>query len=230
MKKASEGSSFQEPLLIIGAGGHAVSMLTLLSRCVGFKPMGLIDSFQQIGKVIHGLQILGSEAELPKLSEKHSVKHFLVAIGDNFQRHATAKRLQQRLPDAVLPTLVDPSAVVAADAQLAPGVVVMAQAHVGAGCVLAEGSLLNTQASLDHDSSLDPFASLAPGVTTGGRVRIGTGTFIGLGANLIHGVQVGSHTVVGAGSLVLSDLPDGVLAFGTPARVVRSRHPHEPYF
>jgi acetyltransferase-like isoleucine patch superfamily enzyme len=105
----------------------------------------------------------------------------------------------------------------------------MAQSHVGAGCVLEEGALLNTQSNLDHDSLLGAFASLAPGAITGGRARIGAGSFIGLGSRLIQEVQVGCNTVVGAGSLVLADLPEGVLAYGTPARVVRSRQPDEPY-
>jgi len=36
------------------------------------------------------------------------------------------------------------------------------------------------------------------------------------------GVTIGDDTVVGAGAVVTSDLPPGVLALGTPARVVRS--------
>ena len=216
-------------LLLIGSSGHAHALLALLARHGGYEPVGLIDSFQSQGSQAHGLPILGAETDVPLLCQRLGVQHLLVAIGDNHQRQAISQRLKQQLPDTVFPTLVDPSAVVAADAQLAPGVVVMAQAHVGAGCVLEEGALLNTQASLDHDSHLGAFASLAPGAITGGRVRIGAGSFIGLGARLIQGVQVGPNTVLGAGSLALTDLPAGVLAYGTPARVIRSRQPDESY-
>ncbi|MCP9903237.1 NeuD/PglB/VioB family sugar acetyltransferase [Cyanobium sp. BA5m-21] len=215
--------------MVIGGSGHAHALLAVLQRHGGYELVGLIDSFQPAGSQAHGLPILGGEADVPQLCELHGLHHLLVAIGDNHQRQAMTQRLQQQLPGAVFPALVDPTAVVAADAALAPGVVVMAQAHVGSGCVLDAGALLNTKASLDHDGHLGAFASLAPGAITGGRVHIGTGSFIGLGARLIQGVQVGPSTVVGAGSLVLSDLPSAVLAYGTPARVIRSRHPDEPY-
>jgi sugar O-acyltransferase (sialic acid O-acetyltransferase NeuD family) len=218
-----------KPLLLIGASGHAHALLALLARHGRYEPVGLIDSFQPAGSQAHGLPILGGEADVPQLCTTNGVQHLLVAIGDNHQRQAMTQRLRQLLPDASFPHLVDPSAVVAADAKLGPGVVVMAQAHVGAGCVLEAGALLNTQASLDHDGHLGAFACLAPGAITGGRVHIGTGSFIGLGARLIQGVQVGPNTVVGAGSLVLSDLPSAALAYGTPARVIRSRQPDEPY-
>jgi sugar O-acyltransferase (sialic acid O-acetyltransferase NeuD family) len=217
------------PILLIGASGHAHSLLALLQRHDAYQPVGLIDSFQPAGSMAHGLPILGGEADVSRLCCYHGLQHLLVAIGDNFQRQAMTKRLLQQLPDAVFPTLVDPTAVVAGDAQLAPGVVVMAQAHVGAGCRLDQGSLVNTKASIDHDSSLGAFASLAPGAITGGRVRIGNRSFIGLGAQLVHAITIGADTVVGAGSLVLKDLPAGVVGYGSPARVTRNRQTDEPY-
>ncbi|MEB3352752.1 MAG: acetyltransferase [Cyanobacteriota bacterium] len=216
-------------MLFIGASGHAHSILSLLSRHGGFSPVGLIDSFQTAGSIVHGLPVLGQEADVSRVCRTLDVQHLVIAIGDNYQRQAMTFRLMQSLANIVFPPLVDPTAVVAADAQLGPGVVVMAQAHVGAGCVLEMGALINTQASLDHDGHLGAFGSLAPGAITGGRVSIGSGSFIGLGARLIQGVQVGQHTVVGAGSLVLHDLPDAVLAYGTPARVVCGRQPDDTY-
>ena len=216
-------------LLIIGASGHAQALLAMLARHGGFDPLGLIDSYQDVGRLAHGLPILGSESDVPHLCVKHGVNHLLVAIGDGYQRQAMTQRLGEQIPGVVFPSLVDPTAVVASDVEIGAGVVVMAQAHVGPGCVLQEGALVNTQASLDHDGQLGAFASLAPGVVAGGGVRVGEGSFIGLGSRIIHRVQVGSQTVVGAGSLLLKDLPSEVLAYGSPARVVRYRQPHEPY-
>jgi sugar O-acyltransferase (sialic acid O-acetyltransferase NeuD family) len=218
-----------QPLLLIGASGHAHALLALLQRHDAYEPVGLIDSFQPAGSMAHGLPILGGEADVPALCEAHQLRHLVVAIGHNFQRQAITQRLQERIPDAIFPALVDPSAVVAADAQLGPGTVVMAQAHVGAGCILEAGALLNTKASLDHDSTMEPFTSLAPGVITGGNVRIGLRSFIGLGSHVVHRIQIGQDTVVGAGALVLVDLPQCVLAYGAPARVVRSRQTDEIY-
>jgi maltose O-acetyltransferase len=42
---------------------------------------------------------------------------------------------------------------------------------------------------------------------------------------VVPGVSIGADTVVGAGSVVVHDLPDGVLAVGNPCRVVRPLGP-----
>ena len=52
-------------------------------------------------------------------------------------------------------------------------------------------------------------------------ITIGSGSWIGHGCVILPGVTIGRHVVVGAGSIVTSDLPDYSVAVGTPARVVR---------
>lgn len=54
-------------------------------------------------------------------------------------------------------------------------------------------------------------------------VRIGAGSWLGAGSVVLPGVRIGSHVVVGAGSVVTDDLPDRVVAVGSPARVVGDR-------
>jgi acetyltransferase-like isoleucine patch superfamily enzyme len=88
---------------------------------------------------------------------------------------------------------------------------------------------LNTNSSLDHDSAMGDYASLAPGVATGGKARIGAFAAICIGAKVRHQVTVGEHTVVGAGAAVLQDLPGSVVAYGTPAKVIRQRQESDEY-
>ncbi|MPY98453.1 MAG: sugar O-acetyltransferase [Actinophytocola sp.] len=52
-------------------------------------------------------------------------------------------------------------------------------------------------------------------------IAIGDNAWLGGGVIVCAGVTVGANTVVGAGSVVTRDLPDGVLAAGNPARVIR---------
>jgi acetyltransferase EpsM len=81
--------------------------------------------------------------------------------------------------------------------------------------------IVNTGAIVEHDCVLEDGSSLGPGACMAGRVQIGRGAFISTGVTLAPRVRVGAGTVVGAGSVVVADLPDGVLAYGVPARVVR---------
>ena len=52
-------------------------------------------------------------------------------------------------------------------------------------------------------------------------IEIGSDVWVGGGAIICPGVKIGSKAVIGAGSVVTRDIPDGVLAAGTPCRVIR---------
>jgi maltose O-acetyltransferase len=52
-------------------------------------------------------------------------------------------------------------------------------------------------------------------------IEIGSDVWVGGGAIICPGVKIGSKTVIGAGSVVTRDIPDGVLAVGNPCRVIR---------
>ena len=216
-------------LLVVGSSGHATSVLGVAHAMSGFEVVGLLDDFAAAGTAALGYAILGAVADAGTLCERLDVECLFVAIGDNFRRQQASDRLAALLPTIPFATLAHPSAVIGRDAVLGAGTVVMPQAVVGPGCRIGAGCVLNTSSSLDHDGVLSDWASLAPGVTAGGRVRVGARSFIGLGASLIQGISVGSDTVVGAGSLVLSDVGTGVVAYGSPCRAVRERQADEGY-
>ena len=53
-------------------------------------------------------------------------------------------------------------------------------------------------------------------------ISIGSDVWVGGGALILAGVTIGSRAVIGAGSVVTRDIPDGVLAAGNPCRVIRA--------
>lgn len=71
-------------------------------------------------------------------------------------------------------------------------------------------------AILAHDSS----SAMSTGLTWVAPVHLKRYCYIGYGAIVLPGVTVGERAVVGAGSVVTSDVPDGAVVAGAPARVV----------
>ena len=69
---------------------------------------------------------------------------------------------------------------------------------------------------LCHDASTKDFL----GYTKIGRVTIGNHVFVGAESVILPGVTVGNHVIIGANSTVTHDIPDGVVAAGTPARII----------
>jgi len=56
----------------------------------------------------------------------------------------------------------------------------------------------------------------------GKAIEIGSDVWVGGGAMILAGVTIGSRSVIGAGSVVTRDIPDGVFAAGNPCRVIRT--------
>lgn len=61
-------------------------------------------------------------------------------------------------------------------------------------------------------------------------VSIGDNTWIGANTVIVPGVHIGKNVVIGAGSVVTKDIPDDVLAFGNPCRVIRLIGEHDKEF
>lgn len=215
--------------VVLGASGHAKVVLDILSRQGLYDVVGLLDSYKLVGSECAGYRVMGRPSDLPALLAQHSSLGVVVAIGDNWSRATVAREIRQLCPNIAFLTAIHPSAQIASDVCIGAGTVIMAGVVVNPGVRIGEFCILNTRSSLDHDSTMEDYSSLGPAVTTGGGVRVGNYSNIGIGATVVQEISIGAHSVVGAGAVVLRPVPDHVVAYGTPARVVRSRTRGERY-
>lgn len=198
------------PVSVIGAGGHAKVVISVL-RAIGHDVSAIYDdSPDKHSRHLSGVPILGPIAALEDSPETQAV----IALGDCAARERVVRRFQQ----LKWITAVHPAAYVDPTVQLGPGTVVFAGAVIQPDAVLGAHVIVNTGATVDHDCWVEDFAHLAPGVHLAGGVHIGHGAFLGIGAVVIPRRTVGCGTVVGAGGVVVDDLPEGVTAVGVPAR------------
>lgn len=228
-KARSQHVQTKKKIVVFGASGHAKVILDIVRRQGTFEVVGLLDEHKQPGFVCSGHEVLGTTQDLPDLINRHSISGAIVAIGDNWVRARVVNEIRARCPEVEFVTAIHPAAVVACDVPVSEGTVIMAGAVVSPGARIGEFCILNTRSSLDHDSEMDSYSSLGPAAVTGGAVRIGAFSHIAIGATLVQDVVIGQHTVIGAGAVVFKSMPDEVVAYGTPARVVRPRKPGDRY-
>ena len=81
------------------------------------------------------------------------------------------------------------------------------------------GVLINTGVKIDHHNVLKSCCQLDPGVTTAGNVGILECAHIHTGATIINRIHIGENSVIGAGSVVVKNIPSNSLAYGIPAKV-----------
>lgn len=213
----------QDPLIVVGAGGHAMSVadaaLSSGWTLAGFYSPEDSGPASALGPVFSTLEM--------DVVVSHA---FILGIGTNYAREIAFTRITDRFPSATFVTVVHKTAWVSAHALVHPGATILAHAAVGPGSIVGRGAILNTGASLDHESSLGNYASLGPGARTGGRVVVGDRTMIGMQASILQGISVGDDVVIGAHSLVNRDVIGNTVTWGVPGRTIRTRSRSDPYF
>ena len=215
------GSAADMPHVILGAGGHARSLLGLLAAC-RLRLGGCIAPAPPGAGWPGDCSWLGDDAALDDLDvARVALLNGIGSVGSTALRRQVFDTARAR--GFAFPTLVHPSAIVAEDVALSGSAQVLAGAILQAGVTVAENVLLNTGCIVDHECRIGAHAHLAPGVTLSGGVTIGSGVHVGTAAVVLQGVRIGDGAIVGAGAVVTRDVAPGATVVGNPARVLEKR-------
>ena len=205
--------------VIIGAGGHGRVVLDIFRQAYQADPAGFLDANPALhAQRVDGLEVLGSPTEIPRLLGR-GIDSAIVAIGDNATRNMYAQTLLAH--GLSLVNAIHPKATVADTARLGRNVVICAGAVVCAHCRIGDSCIINTASIVDHESVIGRATHVCPGARLAGRVTVEDFAFVGIGATIIQCLTIGRGSVVGAGAVVLKDVPGFTTVVGVPARPVR---------
>ncbi len=192
-------------LAIVGAGGHGR---------VAMDCARLMRSWSEVIFFDDKLSPANSFKALFDLNPEN-IEAF-VAIGKNSLRQELQIKLASN--GFSIPILKHPSAVIAQDATIKDGSLLVAGAIVNPGAQLGYGCIVNTAASVDHDCKLGDFVHIAPGARLAGAVQIGHRAWVGVGSTICENRAIGADALVAAGAVVINDIPDNKTVMGVPAR------------
>jgi UDP-perosamine 4-acetyltransferase len=213
-----------QPVLVVGAGGHAKVIIELIQAEGCYRIAGLIDA-DPTPRMVLGVQVIGADGDLPRLRGSGMSKAF-VALGDNRRRLAIGRDLE-RIGFEII-NAISRAAVISSSAKLGHGVAIMAGAVVNAATTIGDFAIVNTGALIDHDATIGEGAHIGPGCALAGSVRIGRLACLGAGTIATPGTTVGAGALVGAGACIVQDIPSAAVARGVPAKVVNFREDREP--
>ena len=207
--------------IIIGAGTYSEVYLAFLQEA-GNEVVGFLDDDEKYsGKEVMGIPVFGTTAMLPELKGKYGVEAVYCPIGSNKTRvHflELARSLGYKTPNFIHRTVVIGPNVTIAD----EGVYILQATQIMPFVSIEKDVMISAGSNIIHHCHLSQGTFISNGVNFGAFVLAEKYAYIGMGSTVMTGVKVvGEDCLVGAGAVVVKDVPSKAIVAGGPAKVLR---------
>ena len=191
-----------KPILVIGCGGHAHSVIELIKSTGEWYAWGMVGKPNDIGKKINGIEVKGTDENLQEL--KQSCSNAVIGIGQ-IKTPSIREKIANKLVQIGYntPAIISKYAVVSEGANVKEGVTVGHGSIVNANAYIGKFCIINTGAILEHSTRVGDFCHISTGVIVNGDVDIGEGSFVGSGSIIREGLKIPVSTTISAGSRVM---------------------------
>jgi len=211
-----------DPVVGIGAGGHARVVMEVLILDGRYEIRGLLDSNPTLkGASMDNVRVLGDDSLIFGLRDE-GLRYFFVGLGSVGDCRPRARLYKLAVDAGLKPvTTIHPDAVMSASAKINQGATIMAGAIINSYAILGENVIVNTGAIVEHDCVVQSHVHIASRAVLASGVHVGEMTHIGAGAIIRQGIEVGEGVTVGAGAVVVKDVAPWTVVTGVPAHVLR---------
>lgn len=210
-------------VVLIGGGTQLSYSIDIIEKQGLHSIIGILDSDKEIGAEFFGYKIIGRQESISDIITIYGIEGCIITIGDNWSRKKIYQQISNLAPNLSWPNAIHPSVIIANYVTIGKGILVMAGVIINSGATIGDFTNFYTNCNIEHDCHIDDFSSVSAGVVLGGKVKIGKYSAISLNATVFDRLIIGDNSVIGAASLVTKNIPDNVLAYGNPAKIIRSR-------
>jgi sugar O-acyltransferase (sialic acid O-acetyltransferase NeuD family) len=210
-----------ERFVIVGASGHGREILDIFEAInhvsESWEMAGWIDDNSQLkGTFIRSHPVLGGVEWLLKNGEGLKA---IIAIGDPKIR----KKIAEKIKSAGINfcTIIHPSVIMTPYVTVGEGTIICAGCIITNNIKIGSHVLINLDTTIGHDTVIEDYVSLMPGIHISGGNTIKEGVYIGTGTTTNQYLTIGEWSIVGAGAVVINDIPPRVTAVGVPAKEIK---------
>lgn len=210
-------------LIIIGASGFGREVAWLVNR-INTKQnewefVGFIDDNLDIqGQSVSGHQVLGRIDGIEQFKDVF----FICAVGNASTRKKIISRINLLTKNkAQYANLIDPSVPIVNLRNCGTGNIICAGSILTTDYSIGNHVIINLSCTVGHDAIIRDYVTLYPTVNVSGNVVIDECGEIGTGSQIIQGKTIGKNSVIGAGSVVVKDIPANCIAVGVPAKPIK---------
>jgi sugar O-acyltransferase (sialic acid O-acetyltransferase NeuD family) len=207
-------------IILVGGGGHCKSVIDSLNRLNQYNIRGIIDREENLGKIISGYKVIGTDNDLEKLFSQ-GIKYAFITLGSI--GNPTIRIKLYNLCKSIsftIPKIIDSTAIISDNADIGFGTFVAKGVIINSDTVIGENAIINTGSIIEHDCRIGNNVHISPGVTVGGSVSVGINSHIGIGSTIIQNISIGRNVIIGSSSNVIRDISDNIKAYGNPCKGV----------
>ena len=209
-----------QKVVVVGAGGFGREVLEIFKDDNIISPkwdiLGFLDGNDKVhGTQINGYPVLGC---LDWLADNPAVG-CVVAIGDPKTKKAVIDEMEDRNANFV--NAIHPSVVMSEFVKLGRNVVICAGCILTVDILIGDHVIININSTVGHDTIIGNYCSIMPAVNINGNNHLNEGVYVGTGSTFVQEVSVGSWTTIGAGAVLVKNIPKSVIAVGVPAKVIK---------
>lgn len=213
--------------VIIGAGKYGEIYLSYLQES-GVDVVGFLDDDPAVAGCSYGsVPVLGPISILPSLKQTHGVEAVYCPLGNNSLRVKFLRQAKE-LGYAV-PNYIHPSVILSPNVTIGEGVYILLGSQVMPYTEIADFVMISMNVSIAHHNILKSGTFLSTGCNFGASIVAEENTYCGIGSTIMTGLhRLGRNCLIGAGAVVIKDVPDGAVMAGVPAKIIKYKQGYEP--
>lgn len=206
-------------LYIIGAGGFGREVAWLVERINKVTPTwdlkGFIDDDEALWntKADHYPVLGGCDYLIDQ-----PAAYCVCAVGASKTRKKIIGKIDGKVQFA---SVIDPSVLLSDRVTIGEGTIICAGNIITVDINIGKHNIINLDCTIGHDAVLEDFVTIYPSVNVSGNVYVEECAELGTGVQIIQGKKIGIETIVGAGAVVVKDLPAKCTAVGNPAKPIK---------